>query len=481
METVRILVVEDERIVAHDIQKSLESMGYAVAAVVSTGRGAIEKAAEIHPDLVLMDILLKGKMDGIEAAEQIRQHFDLPVVYITAHSDEDTLQRAKITEPFGYVLKPFEKRELKVAVELSLFKHKIEKALRQSEERYRSLVENTLDGYFIYEFPTGRLFFLNQKMCELYGCTQQEGLKLSFWGVIGTDEQERFQDWIQAQSQGNAAVYFPQIFTSRRKDGSTFMAEVSASLVTFEGKVVVQGIVRDVSERERLQRQLQHAQRMQAVGTLAGGIAHEIRNPLAICSSAAQFLFAEDITPEFRKECLEKILAGSRRASAIIENLLNFARSPERVEIASIDLISVLKETLSLVAPEARLQHIELRSNFPKEPLLVFGVPGLLPQAFMNLFLNAINAMPDGGILTLSVDKTDGKASVVISDTGRGIPEKDLSEIFDPFYTTSPVGQGTGLGLSISYAIVRKHLGSMGVASIPGRGTTFTVRLPLAI
>ncbi|MBU4143136.1 PAS domain-containing sensor histidine kinase, partial [Patescibacteria group bacterium] len=117
----------------------------------------------------------------------------------------------------------------------------------------------------------------------------------------------------------------------------------------------------------------------------------------------------------------------------------------------------------------------------PKEPLLVLGVPGLLPQAFMNLFLNAINAMPDGGILTLSVDKTDGEASVVISDTGRGIPEKDLSEIFDPFYTTSPVGQGTGLGLSISYAIVRKHLGSMGVASIPGRGTTFTVRLPLAI
>ena len=141
----RILVVEDEGIVARDLQDTLERLGYAVPAVASSGEEAVEKAAETHPDLVLMDIVLKGAMDGVEAADQIRSHFDIPVVYLTANSDEDILERAKITEPFGYILKPFQDRELHATVAMALHRYKAEKALQKSEEEARQWAqENAL-------------------------------------------------------------------------------------------------------------------------------------------------------------------------------------------------------------------------------------------------------------------------------------------------------------------------------------------------
>ena len=132
MPEIHVLVVEDESIVALDIQNMLGSLGYEVPVVVSSGEAAIEKAAETHPDLVLMDIRLKGDMDGIEAAEQIRGRFNIPVVYLTAYADDETLQRAKITEPYGYILKPFGERELHTAIEIALHKHKLERELQGS-------------------------------------------------------------------------------------------------------------------------------------------------------------------------------------------------------------------------------------------------------------------------------------------------------------------------------------------------------------
>jgi CheY-like chemotaxis protein len=135
MANAQVLVVEDANIIAKDIQGMLRRLGYAVPAVVSSGEKAIQKAAETHPDLVLMDIMLKGDMDGVEAAQQIRDRFHIPVIYLTAYADEDTLQRAKIAEPFGYILKPFDETELHVAIEMALYKHKAE------EERERLIHE----------------------------------------------------------------------------------------------------------------------------------------------------------------------------------------------------------------------------------------------------------------------------------------------------------------------------------------------------
>ncbi len=132
MAKAQILIVEDEGVVAMEIEARLKNLGYAVAAVASSGEEAIEKAVETHPDLVLMDIKLRGGMDGVEAAEQIRARFDIPVIYLTAHADNDTLRRAKVTEPFGYIIKPFEERELYTNIEIALYKHNLEKELKEN-------------------------------------------------------------------------------------------------------------------------------------------------------------------------------------------------------------------------------------------------------------------------------------------------------------------------------------------------------------
>lgn len=144
MSNASIMLVEDEIIVAADVQHRLQNMGYAVLGIFDTGEEAIEKAGELQPNLVLMDIVLKGEMDGIEAAQKIREMYDIPIIYLTAYSDEKILERAKVTEPFGYVLKPFEDREIQSAIEMALYKHQMEQKLKESEEKYRKLIEKFL-------------------------------------------------------------------------------------------------------------------------------------------------------------------------------------------------------------------------------------------------------------------------------------------------------------------------------------------------
>lgn len=241
--------------------------------------------------------------------------------------------------------------------------------------------------------------------------------------------------------------------------------------------VGIVAVGRDLTERRKFEQQLLQSQKLAALGVMAGGIAHEVRTPLAISSSAAQFLMEEDITADFRKECAEKVHLGIQRASVIIENLLRFAHPSTKLDIAEIDLLSVLGDAITLVANQARIQKVEIVCSFPKKPVRLGGIANLLEHAFLNLFLNALSAMPDGGVLTISVDGTSTAVRVRVSDTGCGIASSDISNIFDPFYTRAPVGKGTGLGLSICYSVIQQHGGSIEVESAPERGSTFTVTL----
>jgi len=168
MTEAQILVVEDESIVAEDIRRSLQNLGYEVAAVVSSGETAIQKIEQTSPDLVLMDIVLQGKMDGIQAAEQTRTRFNIPVVYLTAYADDKTLERAKITEPFGYIIKPFKERELQINIEIALYKHKMEKKLKESREWFSTTLRSISDGVIATD-PKGCVIFMNPVAESLTG------------------------------------------------------------------------------------------------------------------------------------------------------------------------------------------------------------------------------------------------------------------------------------------------------------------------
>ena len=166
MANTRLLVVEDESIVAMDIKHRAEGLGYDVLGIAASGEEAIKKTEENQPDLVLMDIVLKGKMDGVQAAQEIRERFDIPVVYLTAYSDEKTLSRAKLTGPFGYIIKPFEDRELHSAIEVALYKHKMDSKLRESEEKYRMLFQSSPNPIMLID-SEGKIVYNNEKAEEM--------------------------------------------------------------------------------------------------------------------------------------------------------------------------------------------------------------------------------------------------------------------------------------------------------------------------
>ena len=185
MPSFKILVVEDESIVAMDIKHRLESMGYIVPAITSSGEEAVEKAAETNPDLVLMDIVLKGEIDGIDAAQQIKDNFDIPVVYLTAYSDERTLKRAKITGPFGYIIKPFEDRELHSAIEVALYKHEMESKLKENEKWLSTTLESIGDAVITTD-KNGCITFMNPIAQNITKWKQEEALGKPLESVFKT-------------------------------------------------------------------------------------------------------------------------------------------------------------------------------------------------------------------------------------------------------------------------------------------------------
>lgn len=247
----------------------------------------------------------------------------------------------------------------------------------------------------------------------------------------------------------------------------------------------VSGIVavgRDLSERRALEQHLYQSEKLAALGVMAGGIAHELRNPLSVSFSAAQFLLEPPDDPKFQRECVRKIIDGIERSSLIIENLLRFARPSSGDQSESLNIVNLVHETLSVLMPQAKLQMINLLEDYAEQLIPVAGNANLLQQVVMNLILNAYQAMPGGGEVRVSIHREAKEAVVRISDTGTGISPSHLDKIFDPFFTTRPVGKGTGLGLSICHTIMKQHRGEIAVeSSVEGQGTVFVVRLPLKV
>jgi two-component system NtrC family sensor kinase len=236
-------------------------------------------------------------------------------------------------------------------------------------------------------------------------------------------------------------------------------------------------IMDDVTVRMRLEQQLQHSEKMASVGLLAAGVAHEVNTPLTGISSYTQMLRDRIESDDPRAELLEKIEKQAFRAAKIINNLLNFSRAAGS-EFEPLDVNRVLLDVLSLVEHQLESSRIKVVHEMAAELPMVRGNENRLQQVFFNLILNARDAMPSGGWLTLATRADDDAVVVEIRDTGTGIKHEDIKRIYDPFFTTKGIGRGTGLGLSVSYGILQEHGGAIFVESAPGQGTTFQVALP---
>jgi len=239
-------------------------------------------------------------------------------------------------------------------------------------------------------------------------------------------------------------------------------------------------VLEDITDRANLEEQLRLSEKMAAIGLLAAGVAHEVNTPLTGISSFTQMLLERSAPDDPRTQLLEKIERQTFRAAKIVNGLLNLSRPTAGSERAPVDLNVVIGDVLSLLEHQFRVARIQVRRDLASPGPVVMGIEHKLQQVFLNLFLNARDAMPKGGWLTIVTRLADGMAVAEVGDTGGGIPSEHLARIYDPFFTTKAIGQGTGLGLSITYGIVREHDGTIACDSEVGIGTRFTLSLPAA-
>ncbi len=240
-------------------------------------------------------------------------------------------------------------------------------------------------------------------------------------------------------------------------------------------------LIEDITDRVRMQEQLQISEKMASIGLLAAGVAHEVNTPLTGISSYTQMLLDGADPADPKTTLLEKIERQTFRAAKIVNGLLNLSRpgtaSNERMDV---DINAVITDVFSLLEHQFAVAKIKVRRDLAAGAAMVCGIEHQLQQVFLNLFLNARDAMPRGGWLTVVTRVDGGHVMAEIADTGSGIPSEQLARIYDPFFTTKAIGRGTGLGLSITYGIVREHDGTIHCDSAVGQGTRFTLALPAA-
>ncbi len=499
----RILVAENEGLVAKDIAATLQSMGYAVAGTVATGEAALQKAAETRPDIVLMDVSLGGGIDGIETAERIRRLFGIPVVFLTAYADAQTLRRASVTNPFGFVIKPYGDKELQASIEIAIYRREMEAQLRERQEWFATTLRCIGEGVITTD-TAGHVSFLNPMAETLTGWKLEEtaGHALSDVFVV-LDEASRTPVPLPAPHPAGrraAAAHASHRILLRSRTGTETPIESTASPIRSAtgadlGSVVV---FRDMTLPRVMERQILNKQEMEAIGKLAGSLAHEFSTFIGIISGHASSAL-ENLLPSTRAhEDVSRIIAAARHANELTRRVLSVARAsaPQmELKVEPVSAAEVIRNAVALVRTPFVDRGIAFRVREPEHPLWVMADSAQILDVLMDLFFNAADAMPSGGTITVDAIETTARppadapaaegrtrkhVMIRVRDTGAGMSHDVIERLFEPFFTTKSGRGNIGLGLSMAQAAVQRCGGWIKVLSKPGHGTSFRVYLPRA-
>jgi two-component system cell cycle sensor histidine kinase/response regulator CckA len=487
MGNIRIMVVEDDKIFLRFITQNLEMMNYSVIAVVDSGEEAIEKAIELIPDIILMDINLSGSLNGVQAARVINEYISIPIIYLTANTDEEILEVAKLTGPFGYLHKPLKPNELKSVIEIAFYKHQMELKVLESEKKYRSIFENSLD-VICYCSKDNQILEINNACFSLFGYKKDEIMAVPFNKLyVKREELEHFMERISGiGSMKNEEFIF------RKKDGTETLGLVSAIALydkygDYDG---FYSVIKDISEKKRLETQLFAAMKMESIGHLTCCIAHDFNNLLTVINGYVEILQTK-ISDKSLGKYLKTVEQAGEKAARLISQLMAYSRKQKIIPIY-LDLNEVIEEFRPMMLGVTK-ENISLEMNLSPDPLYIYMDTSQIEQVLMNILINSKHAMPQGGKIRISSYSTSIDEDFVkinpgavegdyncfsISDTGIGMDTEIKKRIFEPFFTTKCKEEGTGLGLASVYGIVKQNKGYLTVSSQLHQGTTFVIYLP---
>lgn len=488
-----ILIVDDDDNLVRTLSSVLRLKGYS-SVDTATGHGALDLLEEQSIDVALIDLRL-GDMSGLEVLALIKQRAPrTECIVLTGHASQASAIEAINLGAYSYVLKPYNLDHLLVTIRRALEKQVAEKALRESEEQIRTVVDASKDAMVVVD-RQGLITLFNPAAERMFGRERSEVMHRPLDLLLPEDQRESYRLAVEGHFSGlesSPASIATSEKAAMRSDGTTFPVELSLSAGRRGSESFVLAVVRDITERRNLEDQLRQSQKMEAVGLLTGGIAHDFNNLLTsilgYCDLVLRNLGEGDPSRKFTGE----IKKAGQRAAALTRQLLAFSRrqilEPKVLDInaAVVDIERMLRRMIG--------EDVELVTRLDPDLGRVKADPSQLEQVIMNLVVNARDAMAQGGQLTIETRNTEldeeyvrshsltGRGPhilIAVSDTGCGMDREMVSRIFEPFFTSkAKEGRGTGLGLSTVYGIVKQSDGHIVVESEPGRGTTMKVYLP---
>ena len=501
---VNILVVDDDVRSLVAMEALLTGPGRRIVTARS-GAEALRELLRQEFAVILLDVRMPG-MDGFETAEIIRQRERLRFVPIIFLSAIDTLEsdvlRGVTRGAVDYLFKPVVPQVLQAKVSVFVDLHRMSEelrrqAVRQSEEHFRLVVESLRDYAVYMTDPHGRITMWNLAAERMRGWKAEEVLGQPIDIFYGPEEREGGTPTEALQQAATAGRHEDEGWRFR-KDGSCYWDNTIYTRIQ-DDNGILRGfsiVSRDLTDRkhaedvlkqseeqlrklaQQLEQQLIASGRLVSVGELSASMAHEFNNPLGIILGFAQGLLSEmePFDPKYRP--IQIIAEEAKRCETIVRDLLEFGR-PGSADFVWTNVKEVIERTLEMISPRLIKQNAEAVMEIPPELPRIYADPKELRQVLVNLCLNAADAMPGGGKLTLSANQNScGQMTITVADTGFGIDAETLPKIFQPFFTAKKF-RGLGLGLPICERIVKSHGGKIDVESEPGRGTIFTIQLPL--
>ena len=478
----KILIIEDEPDISDYLYDTLAMSGYEVRQAYD-GLEGLEKIAEDKPNLVLLDIMMP-RLNGLEVCRKIRSNSETrgtKVIFITAKGSLEEKLEGFQAGANDFIVKPFSSSELLARIESHLRIDMLTRDLEISERRYRQLIEHSPDAIMLFSADE-KLLFVNRrfesilpgKVSNIEIGQSLKSLKSSsmIFVEIGT----------LLEKVKTTGLIVTRTFSISAQKGHNIILEIRgipSESPSSKGSLF-QVVIRDVTEKHNMEKVISRAEKINSLGILTAGIAHEINNPLAGIANAIHILKKDSIEKDKKNELLELILNNIDRISRIIDDLRVFSRQ-ERYEKGTFAIVPVIEETLKLLRYQRENEQVELKFETNELAPRLEGSKNQFQQLILNLLLNASQAISGSGTIKVELTKIEfpeSSVAIKISDTGCGIPEDQIEQIFDPFFTTKRDWHGTGLGLAVSYRIVQLLKGAISVSSEVNKGTTFTIVFP---
>lgn len=500
----RVFIIEDEKIVALDLQRRLERLGHKIVGNVATGEEALRQMAKSNSELALVDIRLAGALDGIGLAAMVQQRYDLPVIFVTAYSDDQTLSRVKDCQACGFIIKPFTDEELQTTIDLGLHEHELEEKLRRSEEQYRDLFDDAPVGYHEIDLK-GRIMRVNQTELDMLDRPRAEMLGQPVWNFVkesaiaraavrkklaaGKVSPQPFErDYLHRS--GRSIPVLIQDYPIR--DGRGNLAGIRSTIQN------ISLLKAEQTKIKRLETSLRQSEKLEGLGVMAAGLAHELNNQLMTIQGNASLALLNLLPEAETRAGLQNIITACQRSAMVLKQLMLCAGMDKgEFKLLGIsELVAGLQPLLKKNVENRAELRLKLADHLPP----IKGDAGQLKHLLAILVANAGEAIKGRrGLIQIETglvkaqDNGHGDFEMILRsrsfgqgpycyldvvDNGEGMDETTRAKLFDPFFTTRGVGRG--FGLPIALGILKNHGSDIGIKSVPGSGTMVRIVFPVS-